>query len=117
MTTYITREQYAAQVAADMAEATLQTRVLEIAAELRWLAYHTHDSRRSQPGFPDLVLVSARSGRVMWRELKRQKEKPSAEQQEWLDALRAAGQDAGVWRPADLISGRVLAEFTARAGG
>lgn len=116
MTRLVSAEEYAAQVAAQMKEGALQSQVLALAFDLGWLAYHTYDSRRSQPGFPDLVLVHARAGRVVWRELKQQKEKPTAKQQEWLDALAAAGQNVGVWRPSDLISGRVLAQLTTTKG-
>ena len=75
------------------------------------LRYHTHDSRRSAPGFPDLVLVNTRTGRVLFRELKTNKGRVSPEQQEWLDGLTACGMDAGAWRPNDLDSGRILAEL------
>lgn len=62
-----------AQLAADMKEAVLQAQIEQLARTLGWLVYHTHDSRRSQAGFPDLVLVHARQRRVLWRELKTQK--------------------------------------------
>lgn len=70
-------------------------------AKLRgWVWYHTHDSRRSPAGFPDLVLVRGR--RLVFAELKREGEKPTAEQQRWLDALAATGAvEAYLWRPSD----------------
>ena len=34
-----------------------------------WLVYHTYNSRRSEPGFPDLVLV--KGNRILFREVKR----------------------------------------------
>lgn len=64
--------------------------------------YHTHDSRRSEPGFPDLVLVGTR---VMFRELKTRNGKLTLEQRAWIRALQAAAQDAGVWRPQDWPDG------------
>lgn len=108
----LTTAEYAAVQAAGMREADLQTRILGHARALGWLAYHTHDSRRSQPGFPDLVLVSERRGRVMFRELKTERGRLSDDQRTWLRALTAAGMDAAVWRPADLLAGRVLHELT-----
>ncbi len=40
-------------------EKPFQAQVVELARLSGWLTYHTHDSRRSQSGFPDLVLVRA----------------------------------------------------------
>jgi hypothetical protein len=53
---------------------------------------------------------------VLFRELKTQRGRVTAEQREWLHALLAAGQDAGVWRPEDLLSGRIQRELTAISG-
>jgi len=69
----------------------------------------------SAKGFPDLVLV--REGRLIFAELKREKGKPSAPQEEWLTALRAHSWNCGalgrfhvaVWRPSDwLVIERLL---------
>lgn len=103
-----------AQLAADMKEAVLQAQIEQLARTLGWLVYHTHDSRRSQAGFPDLVLVHARQRRVLWRELKTQKGRVRPEQRDWLDALTRAGEDAAIWRPSDLIEGRVTQELSDR---
>lgn len=111
MTKPMTTSEYRDYVAAGMAEADLQSRVERLARELGWLIYHTHDSRRSQAGFPDLVLV--RRGRLVWRELKTMKGKVTPEQQEWLDALTVANADVGVWRPIDLLDETILDELTA----
>ena len=51
-----------------MTEADLQRSVIICAREMGWLAYNTFRSMRSEPGFPDLVLV--RPPRVMFLELK-----------------------------------------------
>lgn len=72
-----------------------QQAVMDLARLRGWLCYHTHDSRRSEPGFPDLVMV--RGDRVLYRELKREGNKPTAEQRRWIDALWDAGQDVAVW--------------------
>lgn len=103
----------ARQAALDaMLEKDFQTGVLKLAQFHGFtLRYHTHDSRRSAPGFPDLVLVNTRTGRVLFRELKTNKGRVSPEQSEWLDGLTACGMDAAVWRPNDLDDGRVLAEL------
>jgi hypothetical protein len=109
----ITRDEYLEREAAAMTEAVLQSRVLGMARELGYIAYHTHDSRRSQPGYPDLHLVSLRRGRSLMRELKTTRGRVSPDQQTWLVALRAAGVDAAVWRPMDLLDGTVLETLTA----
>jgi hypothetical protein len=84
----------------EMSERAFQDAILDLAALYGWRAYHTHDSRRSQAGFPDLVLV--RGQRVVFAELKREGKKPTAEQQRWLDALAATGAvEAYLWRPSD----------------
>ena len=101
-------------IARDMSEDALLAQVRSAALTLGWIVYHTHDSRRSEPGFPDLVLVNPRQGRILWRELKKEKGRVSVEQRKWLDALRAAGQDVGVWRPADLLEERIVAELVAQ---
>lgn len=82
-----------------MLERELQSQILKLCTALGLLAYHTHDSRRSQAGFPDLVVVGANG--VLYRELKKADGKVSDEQQLWIDCLNAAGQDAAVWRPVD----------------
>ncbi|MGP5219417.1 VRR-NUC domain-containing protein [Arthrobacter rhombi] len=85
-------------------EKEFQQQVVDAAKRLGWLAYHTHDSRRSEPGFPDLVLVHPVKGLVMFRELKTQKGRTSTAQDTWIKALRAAGQNVSIWRPADYVS-------------
>ncbi len=91
-----------------MTEAELMSQVIALAKLRGWSCYHTHLSIRSEPGFPDLVLVR---NRVMFRELKSARGKVSHAQQRWLDMLKAAGADADVWFPADLLNGRVMREL------
>jgi hypothetical protein len=76
-----------------------QQQVLDLASYFRWSWYHTHDSRRSPAGFPDLVLCR---DRVLFRELKTEQGQLTPAQKRWLEALRSAGADAAVWRPSDL---------------
>ena len=65
-----------------------------------FLVYHTYNSRRSEPGFPDLVAVHPDRG-IIFAELKMPKGKPSAAQTRWLEAIRAAGHNAYLWYPSD----------------
>lgn len=102
-----------------VSEAKFQEQVLHIAELYGWLAYHTHDSRWSQPGFPDLVLL--RAPELVFAELKIENGRLRPEQERWvahltalsvevesvLAASTAAGAnsslavDTYVWRPAD----------------
>lgn len=88
-----------------MSENDLLAAVRHLAAYKGWLAYHTHRSERSEPGFPDLCMV--KGARVIFAELKSQKGRVSGPQQEWLDALRLAPVEVYLWRPADLLDGTV----------
>ena len=81
-------------------EKGFQQAVLELAEWARWRAYHTFDSRFSQKGFPDLVLV--RAPRIIFAELKRLDEELKPDQVDWIDALQnCPGVETYVWRPHD----------------
>ena len=91
-----------------MTEDQLQAAVLDLCKLRGLLAYHTHDSRRSQPGFPDLVIAGSRGH--LFRELKGSRGRTSTAQANWLYRLGASG-DAAIWTPADLRSGRIQKEL------
>ena len=91
-----------------MSEQALQQVIVQWARSLGIEWYHTRDSRGSRKGFPDLVLVGSR---VLYRELKTQVGKLTAEQERWGARLRRAGASWDVWRPDDLQSGRILREL------
>jgi hypothetical protein len=82
-----------------MTEKQFQQTVVDMARALGWRVYHTYDSRRSERGFPDLVLVR---DRIVYLELKTATGKVSLDQQQWIAALTAAGATALVVRPSDL---------------
>jgi hypothetical protein len=82
-----------------MTEGQLQRHVLQLAGLCGWLTYHTHDSRRSEAGFPDLVGV--RADRLFFAELKREDEEPTRPQELWLSALGRVHPDVYLWRPSD----------------
>ena len=90
-----------------LTERQLQDAVIECATALGWLAYHTHDSRRSERGFPDLCLARARDGRVLFAELKVGRNKTSAAQELWLRTLGAGDVEVYLFRPEDWFSGRI----------
>lgn len=97
-----------------ISEKDFQSTIVMTAKLFGWKhVYHTRDSRGSDKGFPDLVLV--RYGRIIFAELKVKKQQLTIEQERWLEALQVAadvmapyipdGADAGVevyeWRPED----------------
>ncbi len=80
-------------------ERQFQAQVTELATLRNWVWYHTHDSRRSPAGFPDLVLVRGR--RLVFAELKRERGRLTKEQEQWLRTLQATDAEVYVWRPSD----------------
>ena len=95
-----------------LTEAQFQRQVIDLAKLNGYtLIYHTHDSRRSQPGFPDLVLISEQRGRALFRELKTETGRVSPAQFSWVSGMLMAKLDVGVWRPSDLKSGRITREL------
>ena len=98
-----------------MTEAEL-TRAVRVLARMNgWLHYHTFDSRRSEAGFPDLVLV--RKSRVVFAELKSVNGRVSKDQSLWLEALRRAGQEVYLWRPKHLLDGEIIDVLTRDLAG
>lgn len=87
---------------APISEKDFQRQVVELADYCGWLCYHTHDSRRSAPGFPDLVLT--RPPRLVFAELKTEKGRIRPEQSVWLEALASCTEppESYLWRPRDL---------------
>lgn len=108
-----------------MSEADLQRSVIEAARWQGWLVHHCRPARHQSgrwatpiqgaPGFPDLCMVHP-SGRLLVRELKSARGPVGTEQWAWLNAFRAAGIDADVWRPADLTSGTVQRALSTPGG-
>ena len=61
--------------------------------------YHTHDSRHSPAGFPDLIILMGR--RMIIVEVKKVGGLLSAEQYFWLIAFIKAGAEVYLWDPRD----------------
>jgi hypothetical protein len=64
-----------------------------------WRTFHTRNSKGSDPGWPDLVLI--RPPRAVYAELKTTEGKVTPKQRETLEALQACGYETYVWRPCD----------------
>lgn len=84
---------------AAMTEKQFMGTVIELAKMRGLKVFHTHDSRRCEVGFPDLLMV--RGTRLIAAELKLATTKPTEAQTNWLQAFAGAGVFAVVWRPAD----------------
>ena len=116
-----------------VSESHLQSDVIDAAHRHGYLVHHVYDSRiaggrhkngeRSiDAGFPDLVLAReawklGQRGRLIFVELKDSHGYTSDAQKRWLAALRLAGVEAYVWRPADWRSGLIEAVLSAQNMG
>ena len=82
-------------------EKALQAALTEALTRAGWIYYHTHDSRHSPAGYPDLVAL--RGARCLVAELKSATGTLTPAQQTWLEAWRRiGGAEVQVWRPDDL---------------
>lgn len=86
-------------IPADIGETEFQAKVIGLAKDNGWLAFHNYDARRSEAGFPDTHLL--KKSRQIVAELKTAKGKLSPAQKKWVNAYRRAGVEAYVWRPSD----------------
>ena len=86
-----------------MSEKAYQDQIVQLAKANNWLVYHTYDSRRSEPGFPDLIMVKGR--RLIVIEVKQQDDKTPKDrmlrQLDWIEALDGTTVTAFVARPSD----------------
>ena len=81
-------------------EKAFQQAVVDLARLNGWLCYHTYDSRRSEAGFPDLVLVKGRV--LIFAELKKEKGRLTKDQAAWREALWNVPKiGVCLWRPSD----------------
>ncbi|WP_425245426.1 VRR-NUC domain-containing protein [Streptomyces sp. NEAU-NA10] len=77
--------------------------VRDIATRYGWrLQYHTADSRRSDPGWPDEVFGHLGQRRTLFVEFKTDTGRIRPAQREWLAHLADSGFEVAVWRPRDL---------------
>jgi len=120
----ISQHEYQRQIGTRMSEAQLMKLVIDAAQKLGWIVAHINDRMYSlaiAAGRPDVMagakglpdLIMARSGRVIFAELKSAKGRVRADQQMWLDELQARVPDVThevyTWRPADWFDGTIEA--------
>ena len=113
-----------------ISEADFQATVIEMARAFGYLVAHTHDSRYSEPGVPDLLIVSQapKTPRIIFAELKKEGGKLTEGKQskrtgrylpgqvDWMNALGRCAEgppvEVYVWYPKDLdIIERILRDY------
>jgi hypothetical protein len=91
----------------------LQECVTDLCRALNLEIYHPYDSRKSDPGYPDCTIVDMDLGRIIYAELKTQKNRATKDQVRWLDALalvadaRTTQIDVFLWRPSHWLDGTI----------
>jgi hypothetical protein len=93
-----------------MTEAELQRLVIMSCRRLGLHPYHTFDSRRSEPGWPDLVITGTA---MLFRELKSRDGVLTPAQRRWGSRIERAGGDWAVWRPVDWQNLTILNQLIA----
>lgn len=92
--------------------AQLQDSVVDTATRLGYSHFHPYDSRRSDPGWPDLVLVHPGKKRVVFMEIKTEDGVITPAQTQWHDDLAACDQEVYVVFPEHWDSGEVAEILT-----
>ena len=87
---------------APISEKAFMAAVVKMARQQHYMVYHTHTSKRSPEGFPDLICARAGSP-LLAIETKTDVGQVTLAQQAWLEALAGCtGVVAECWRPAQL---------------
>ncbi len=91
-----------------ISEKEFQALVIQMAKDFGWkMIYHTHNSRKSAAGFPDLILI--RGDLMLAAELKVGANTPTPAQEDWLLAFeRVRRVESRLWYPKDLNTIREL---------
>jgi hypothetical protein len=94
----------------DRGSCSLDAHVRKLLKDLALWGYHVRNSKGSEPGWPDWVIIGP--CRIIFRELKSETGTLTPEQREVGQMLQRAGQSWAVWRPSDLLSGQIARELT-----
>lgn len=81
-----------------VSEAAWQTTVTDLAKVYGWMVFHQLDSRGTEEGWPDLVLI--RPPECLFVELKTDRGRVRPAQSLVLESLAACGLEVHIWRPA-----------------
>lgn len=85
---------------APVSEGAWQAAVMRVLKGAGYMTYHTHDSRRSPSGWPDVAAIKPTGGILYLCELKTETGIVSQAQAAWLEALAGTrGVVAEVWKP------------------
>lgn len=90
-------------------EAAFQVRVVRLLTDNGYRVYHTHDSRRSEAGFPDLLAI--RGPRLLAIELKVGRRRVTDEQREWLRAFDGVREVTALTLRGSAVGGDDLRDF------
>ena len=94
----------------DRGKDSLDAHVRRLMDDLGLWGHHQQNSIGSRRGWPDWVIFGTG---VLFRELKSERGTLKPDQAMVRDKILAAGGDWALWRPSDLLSGRIAAELTA----
>lgn len=91
-------------------EKSFQSAIVDLAIVHGWHVHHALPAQirpgvwrthvMGNTGFPDLVLAHPKRG-ILFVEIKTVRGRLTNGQKSWMDALKAGGADAQVWRPED----------------
>jgi hypothetical protein len=99
----------AAAMPEDRGPDSLAAHVRALMKDLGLFGYHARNSRGSEPGWPDWVIIG-RAG-ILYRELKTEHGTLSPEQRAVGALITRAGGSWAVWRPRDLLNGTIARQL------
>jgi hypothetical protein len=105
----MTRNPIAANMPEDRGPDSLDAHVRKLIKDLGLFGYHPRNSKGSEPGWPDWVIIGR--GGILYRELKSEAGVLSPEQRHVGELITRAGGKWRVWRPRDLLSGQIAREL------
>ena len=105
----MTRNVIAAVMLEDRGPDSLDAHVRRLMDDLGLFGYHTRNSKGSERGWPDWVIIG---NGILYRELKTERGTLTADQRAVGPRITRAGGNWAVWRPRDLLSGMIPAELT-----